>query len=592
MVTRFAKFASLIFVIIAAFVAANSAGIAGTKAASGAAPSGPIGRYIVVAKGASDYNALQADAQKAGGAILTELAGANAFVMRAQSSVAAALRADSHAQGVAKDGVRRLIEPDGTFAATPTLSRTNVNLATGSVSTQSFTQDPASTLPGLMWNLERIRSPQANNVTPGVPAVIVGVADTGLDFTHPELNLTAADVVDLTASEDPPLCSTYFGVSDADLAGLYGGPPTTDWNGHGSWIGGNIAAVADGVGINGAAPGIALKSLKISQWCGYAYDSSILGAFLYAANNDIDVVSISFGGYLDLTDPEQRLIYQQYVGVVQYAKIRGTVIVAAAGNEHLRIGTGGIVLSHGPLTVPGGTFQDYYGLFETPGGIPGVVMVSATGNVVAGSSASCPAGTTGSAATCKPASDAHQPTGVGKQDQLTYYSNYGPRVDVAAPGGARKFNVPAADRGGTAGWPQTADEGFKAYEDFSITSNWATEIPCYVFSNSGGLFYDGACYSIIQGTSMATPHASAVIALIASKNPPLRHNVGALVAKLKNSARKVSGNTTPGLSATDFSPGDLTGIACPTGYCHLGGAPIPDKEAYGAGIVDALKAVQ
>jgi lantibiotic leader peptide-processing serine protease len=27
------------------------------------------------------------------------------------------------------------------------------------------------------------------------------------------------------------------------------------------------------------------------------------------------------------------------------------------------------------------------------------------------------------------------------RDQLTYYSNYGLRVDLAAPGGARKFNI-------------------------------------------------------------------------------------------------------------------------------------------------------
>jgi hypothetical protein len=31
----------------------------------------------------------------------------------------------------------------------------------------------------------------------------------------------------------------------------------------------------------------------------------------------------------------------------------------------------------------------------------------------------------------------------------------------------------------------------------------------------------------------------------------------------------------------------LSGVSCPTAYCHLGGAPIPDQEAYGAGLVSA-----
>ena len=43
-------------------------------------------------------------------------------------------------------------------------------------------------------------------------------------------------------------------------------------------------------------------------------------------------------------------------------------------------------------------------------------------------------------------------------------------------------------------------------------------------------------------------------------------------------------NHTPPLSATDTSPADLTGVACPTGFCHLGGAPISNRNAYGAGL--------
>jgi hypothetical protein len=55
------------------------------------------------------------------------------------------------------------------------------------------------------------------------------------------------------------------------------------------------------------------------------------------------------------------------------------------------------------------------------------------------------------------------------------------------------------------------------------------------------------------------------------------------VARLEATARS-GRNHTPPLSATDTSPADLTGVACPTGYCHLGGAPISNRNAYGAGL--------
>jgi hypothetical protein len=561
-------------------------------------PNGHPGhRYILVAKSVGDYARLWSDAARAGATVVDQIPQANTLVVTAPADVQTQLQASTAALSVAKDGIRQLIQPqlarEMGFNASP--ARVKHDMGHGGVG-PDVTPDPAFSLPGLMWNVARIKAPQAWKTTTGNASVLVGVADTGLDYTHSELATQVVGNVNLT---DPTLCpqvyaGTPYALTDADWAALYGGPADTDWNGHGSWIGGNIAAALDGFGVNGIAPGVKLVALKISEWCGYAWDSSILDAFYYAADHGIDVVSISFGGYLDRTDPGQDAIYKAYVDAVKYAAKKGTVIVAASGNEHVRIGAGGQVISHGPLTIPGDPFQDYYGWWETPGGIPGVVDVSATGNVVKSASGNCDPATIGSPAngdaTCKPKSDTHQPFGVSRLNQLTYYSNYGPRIDVAAPGGSRKFNVPNADRGGTGGWPYTTADGFTAFEDFSITSNWALEIPC--FFNLGPQFYPGECYSTIQGTSMATPHVSAVLALIASHSKFARHHPAVLVAILKLSAQRITGNTTPGLSATDTSAGDRTGLACPTGYCHLGGKPISDWEAYGAGLVDAYSAVR
>jgi hypothetical protein len=48
-------------------------------------------------------------------------------------------------------------------------------------------------------------------------------------------------------------------------------------------------------------------------------------------------------------------------------------------------------------------------------------------------------------------------------------------------------------------------------------------------------------------------------------------------------------NATRALSATDTSPGDLSGLPCDIGYCHLEGPRIPDSDAYGAGLVNVAR---
>jgi lantibiotic leader peptide-processing serine protease len=587
---RFA--AAAISMLLVGLIVAGSA-----TARSGSEPA--QGRFLAIAKSAADYAALHAELQASGATIVSAMPAINTDVVTKVDP--SAFSGNPHVDGLIPDRIEKLIDPSmKTEMFGPSQTRYTIRKSGAAA---SVTPDPAFNLPGLMWNLRRIDAPRAWRTTTGSPDVLVGVADTGLDYTHVELASRVVDVVDFTKNEDPPLCKTLFGTSDHNLAKQLGAPSDDlDFNGHGSWIGGNIAGALNGTGINGIAPNVSLVSLKIAQWCGFAYDSTILDAFQWAADHGVDVVSISFGGYLDRSDPAQNALYKLYVSTVRYARSLGTTIVAAAGNEHTQIGPGGEVISHGILDVPpGGT--DLFGQWELPGGVPGVVDVAATGNVVKAPSKNCPADSlaAGSHQWCKPKSDPHQPTGVGQQNQLTYYSNYGPRIDVAAPGGARKFNLPNIDRGGTEGWPWTGvdslfggtstADGYNAWQAFSITSNWAQQIPCFTFEGFAP-FPDDQCYAIIQGTSMATPHASATLALLISAHPNLRHQVGRLVDALKASAVPVSGNTTTAVSATDTSAGDRGGDPCPGGYCHLGGAAISDADAYGAGLVSAANAVK
>ena len=570
-----------------------------------AAPKGASGRYLVVARSSADYAGLRAKAVKAGARVLRDLPQAKSIVVKASASARSSLAADKRTLGVAKDQVRRI----DSERSTPNLSAPGLRSATqlkakapAATTAAGINPDPAFDYKGLLWDYRRIGLPQGWKTTAGSSAVTVGVADTGLDFTHRELSSKVKQVVDFTGTEDPPICKTFFGASDADLAAQFGGPEKTDWNGHGSWIGGRIAAALNGTGINGIAPKVNLVALKISQWCGSAYDSEILDAFTAGANLGLDIISISFGGYSDLTDPDQAAVYQAYVDTVAYARSKGTAIVASAGNEHVRVGAGGRVISHGQLSTPGDAPEDWpdlFGQFETPGGVPGVVDVSSTGRVVVPSSASCPPGTIGNPgdpdadppvptdfnATCKPITDLHQAAGSGRTNQLAYYSSYGPRIDLAGPGGARKFNLPNFDRGGTPGFPYTLEDLTNAWEVFSTTSNWAVEIPCFTFTKGSG-FPQGECYSTIQGTSMAAPQVSGSLALVASAHPSLRKHPAALIARLKSLANDNPHNFTRALSGTDTSPGDLSGLPCDIGFCHLSGPRISDSDAYGAGLVN------
>src|SRR5262249_37644976 len=126
---------------------------------------------------------------------------------------------------------------------------------------------------------------------------------------------------------------------------------------------------------------------------------------------------------------------------------------ASAGNEHVRVNRVNMTVGGRALTgvgrvdsgnegietiIPGDTVanNDLRGLLESPAGVPGVVMVSAASNA----NGALPAG-------YPPLQAGIQKPTVGARDQLTYYSSYGSRIDIAAPGGARKIGMPRADVG-------------------------------------------------------------------------------------------------------------------------------------------------
>jgi len=201
-----------------------------------------------------------------------------------------------------------------------------------------------------------------------------------------------------------------------------------------------------------------------------------------------------------------------------------------------------------------------------------VTMVSSTANAIGAAPASVPLRWT---------------THVGARDQLAYYSNYGSRVDLAAPGGARRYEIPSYDGG-------SGDILYGGWGSFGALA------PNGLICSDPALasLFDSACFKLagqgfgwLQGTSMSSPNAAGVAALVLSARPGLRNRPGALLDRLESNARddlvNVMGPNDPSNTASS-----LSGVPCGTGYCHLDQAhPIPFVDAYGAGLVDAGAAI-
>ena len=125
--------------------------------------------------------------------------------------------------------------------------------------------------------------------------MLVGVIDTGIDGTHPDIapNFNRAlsrnfvtDIPDTTATVDGP-CE-FSGCKD---------PVDQDDDGHGTHVASTIGSPLNGLGIAGVAPGVSLVNIRAGQDSGFFFLKPSLDALTYAADIGIDVVNMSY--YVD-----------------------------------------------------------------------------------------------------------------------------------------------------------------------------------------------------------------------------------------------------------------------------------------------------
>ncbi len=201
----------------------------------------------------------------------------------------------------------------------------------------------------VQWHLQRgdghdARLPAAWDRTQGDTSVVLAIADTGVDWLHPDLTsqiaLNAAEANGVPGVDDDgngyvdDIRGWDFVTADpASVAsGEDPGPPDNDprdWVGHGTLVAGTTAAATDNaVGVAGVAWRCTLLPIRIGYGVtgvdgGYIAADDAAAGLAYAADRGVAAINCSWDS--SPTDA--------FTAAVDYAIAAGVVIVDAAGNH-------------------------------------------------------------------------------------------------------------------------------------------------------------------------------------------------------------------------------------------------------------------
>ena len=435
----------------------------------------------------------------------------------------------------------------------------------------------AEPLAHLQWDMQQIEATPDGSyrVERGDRRVLVGVLDTGIDASHPDIAPRFSSALSRNFTRDMPDIDNG---EDGDGDGVgdepceYQGcvdPADVDDNDHGTHVASTIGSPINELGIAGVAPDVTLVNIRAGQDSGYFFLQPTLDALTYAGDIGVDVVNMSF--YVDpwlfncTANPsdspaeqrEQATIREATQRAVDYARNAGVLPVSSMGNGATDLGR----------PVSDATSPDY------PAG-------SERTRAIDNSCITVPTETAGVVAV----------TSTGPSGRKAYYSDYGlEQADVAAPGGD-VYDTAGGTRSPAAGilgaYPRAL-----AVKNGDVDENGEPTSPFVVRDCRGDTC---GYYQYLQGTSMASPHAAGVAALIVSRygHNDRAHRGSLTLAPSETERRLLTSardRACPAGGSTTYVRNLPNGTTATTTHTCEGSAA--RNGFYGEGIINALAAV-
>jgi serine protease len=164
------------------------------------------------------------------------------------------------------------------------------------------------------WALQQIHAPAAWARGVRGAGATIAVVDTGVDLNHPDLSAKLVAGTDIVGSNgDCP-------------------PGPQDENGHGTHVAGIAAAVTNnGIGVAGVAPDAQIMPVRVLDSEGSGSSDDIVKGIRWAADHGANVINMSLGELPVVGQLEP--LNTDLEAAVDYAWSKGSVVVAAAGNE-------------------------------------------------------------------------------------------------------------------------------------------------------------------------------------------------------------------------------------------------------------------